>query len=66
MFIVYIAFGITSGLIAATVALFSGTGFLMALAAYVLAGMAGMIAGLIWTSIPKQGRTAKQIVTQRS
>ena len=65
MFIVYIAFGVASGLIAAIVALFSGTSLLMAFVAYALAGIAGMVAGLIWASVPKQWRTAKHSAAQR-
>lgn len=66
MFIVYIAFGIASGLIAVTVALLSGASMGMAFLAYVLAGIAGMVAGLIWANMPNQLRTQKQPATQRS
>ena len=65
MFIVYIAFGIASGLIAATVALLAGSTFFMAFVAYVLAGLAGMVAGLVWTLVPKPRRTTKHAATQR-
>lgn len=65
MFIVYIAFGVASGLIAATVTLLSGASFFMAFLAYALAGLGGMLAGLIWAGVPKNN-TAKHTVTQRS
>ncbi len=65
MFIVYIAFGMASGLIALTVALLSGVGLLAAFGAYVLAGMVGMVAGLVWTSAPKPARATKHTAAQR-
>ncbi|MFA8441754.1 hypothetical protein [Yoonia sp.] len=66
MFIVYIAFGMASGLIALIVSLLSGGTLLAAFGAYVLAGMVGMFAGLVWASIPKKGRSAKHAAAQRS
>lgn len=66
MFVVYIAFGIISGLVAATIALLSGFGIFTAFIAYALAGIAGMVVGLIWASVPKQNVAAKHPATQRS
>lgn len=66
MFIVYLILGIVSGLIAAAVALLSGASFLMAVLAYGLGGIAGMIAGLVWSHLPKQTKPTKQPATQRS
>ena len=66
MIVVYIAFGTISGLIAAAVALLSGFSILTAFAAYALAGIAGMIAGLAWAGSPKPSNTAKHPATQRS
>ncbi|MEL6838762.1 MAG: hypothetical protein AAFP85_05685 [Pseudomonadota bacterium] len=66
MFIVSITFGILSGIIAAAAALLSGSGVITALIVYVVAGIAGMIATIIWNLIPKQTRTTKAVVTQRS
>ncbi len=65
MFILYIAFGIVAGLVAGAVTLLSGASFLMAILAYVLAGIFGMMAGLIWSNLPKQTKPAKQPATQR-
>ncbi len=66
MFIAYIAFGITSGLIAAIVAVLSGAGLFAAFLAYSLAGMIGIVGGLIWASVPKQGRETIHVDAQRS
>jgi len=65
MFILYIALGIVSGVIAAIVVLISGGGLLKVVVAYALAGLAGMLAGLIWANLPTSGRTAKQATPQR-
>ena len=65
MFIVYIAFGILSGIIAAAAALLSGSGSLTALIVYVVAGAVGMVFTAIWTLIPKENHTAKSAVTQQ-
>lgn len=66
MFIVSIAFGILSGIIAAIAALLSGSGFTTALVIYVVAGMVGTIFMVVWNMIPKQSHRAKGVVTQRS
>ena len=65
MFIAYIVFGIASGLIAAVVVLLSGAGLLMAFLAYSLAGMAGIIGGLVWASVPKLTGETKHAAAQR-
>lgn len=66
MFILYIIFGIATGLVAAIVALLAGASFLTAFFAYALAGMVGMSLGLVWALSPKENKVAKQAVTQRS
>jgi hypothetical protein len=66
MFIAYIAFGITSGLIAAIVAVLSGAGPLAAFFAYSAAGLIGIIGGLVWARVPKQGLEIRNSAAQRS
>lgn len=66
MFIVYIAFGIASGLFAAFVTLMSGSGILMALAAYFIAGVAGMVFAICWSLVPQRTTIGKTPLTQRS
>lgn len=66
MFIVYIAFGFVSGLIAASVMLMSGSGFLTALIAYGIAGILGMGASLWWSFAPRQNMENETTATQQS
>ncbi|MCK0093962.1 hypothetical protein MWU60_00145 [Yoonia sp. F2084L] len=66
MFIVYIAFGFVSGIIAAAAMLMSGSGFFAAFVAYVLAGVVGMGASLWWSFAPRQDIENKTTVTQQS
>lgn len=65
MFIAYIALGIATGVIAAITMLLTGSGVGMAFAAYVLGGMAGVGAGVLWALLPTGGATPHQ-VPQRS
>lgn len=66
MIIVYIAFGIASGMVAATVTLWAGAGLFPAVVAYIIAGMAGMMTGAILVTAPEQAKPVKQALTQRS
>ncbi|MDX8353117.1 hypothetical protein [Cognatiyoonia sp. IB215182] len=66
MFIVAIAFGILSGVIAAAAALFAGYGLLTAFVVYVVAGIVGTVLTAVYSLIPKQSHTTKAGVTQRS
>jgi uncharacterized membrane protein YeaQ/YmgE (transglycosylase-associated protein family) len=66
MFIVYIILGIASGIVAATVALLSGAGVLLAILAYIIGGIVGVVAGALWSIAPQQNRAEKQTAAQRS
>ncbi len=66
MIIVYIAFGIASGMIAASVALWTGAGLFSAFVAYIIAGMVGMAAGVVLVTAPQQSKPVKQALTHRS
>ncbi len=66
MFILYIILGIASGMLATTVALLSGAGIFLAILAYILGGMIGFVAGLVWVNIPQQERSEKHAAAQRS
>ena len=66
MFIVYIAFGIASGIVAATMTLLAGSGLFMAFLAYIVGGLAGVTASLLWMLFPLRGGPAQQPVTQRA
>lgn len=66
MFLVSIAFGILAGIIAAAIALLSGSGLLTAFIIYIAAGIAGAVITAVWIVIPKQSNSAKSAVTQRS
>lgn len=57
MFIAYITLGIISGIFAAIVTFASGAGLLMAVAAYVLGGIAGVGAGALWFVLSRYGFT---------
>lgn len=48
MLVVYIVLGISSGLIAAIIALLSGAGILASLIAYLIAGTIGVFMGVLW------------------
>ena len=63
MFIAYIALGIVTGIVAAIATLVAGSGLGMAFAAYVLGGMAGVGAGVLWALLPT-GATAPQQMAQ--
>ncbi len=65
MIIVYIAYGIVSGMVAASTALWVGAGLFSAFVAYIIAGIVGMTAGLVLVAAPKQIRPLKQPLTQR-
>jgi hypothetical protein len=68
MFIAHIALGIASGIAAAAGALVYGSGILTALAAYILGGLAGVTAAVLWTCLPQRPakQPAKRPITQRS
>jgi uncharacterized membrane protein YuzA (DUF378 family) len=66
MFIVYIILGIASGIIAAAVTLLSGAGVLLAILAYILGGMTGFIAGILWSNAPHQNKAEEHAAAQRS
>jgi len=66
MFVAYLALGVVTGLAAAIMTLFAGHGFLLAFAAYVLGGMAGVAAGVIWLLLPTNNTPAPQPIPQRS
>jgi len=55
MFIAYIALGLLSGIAAAVATLVLGNGLLLAFAAYVLGGMAGIAACVLWLLLPRRG-----------
>lgn len=61
MVIVYLALGIASGLIAATVALLTGSGLLLAMIAYLLAGVFGIIIGVTWLIIKSLSCSGKSV-----
>lgn len=65
MFIVYIGFGVVAGIIAALFTWFSGGSLFMAVIAYVLAGIAGMLASILWEMAPRSTSTVKQTATRR-
>lgn len=65
MVIMYLGFGIISGLLASVIALLSGAGIFLAFIAYVLAGIAGMLAGVLCSTMPRQARAVAQSVTRR-
>lgn len=64
MFIAYIALGIATGIVAAITTLLTGSGVGMAFAAYVLGGMAGISAGVLWALLPLSHPIPQQ-ATQR-
>ncbi|HEV8036045.1 hypothetical protein [Yoonia sp.] len=66
MFILYIILGIASGMVAATVTMLSGAGIFLAVLAYILGGMIGFVAGLVWVNAPQQERSEKHAAAQRS
>ncbi|PXW72223.1 hypothetical protein C7964_101332 [Loktanella sp. PT4BL] len=66
MFILYIILGIASGMLATTVALLSGAGIFLAILAYIVGGMIGFVAGLVWVNTPQQERSEKHAAAQRS
>lgn len=67
MIIAYLAAGFISGMTAAIVALFAGSGLLVALVAYVLGGLTGVIAFACWRVwAPRKARAKPQSVTQRN
>ncbi|KQB96322.1 hypothetical protein AL073_09990 [Loktanella sp. 1ANDIMAR09] len=66
MFILYIILGIALGMVAATVALLSGAGIFLAILAYIVGGMIGFVAGLLWVHVPRQECAEKHAAAQRS
>ncbi len=66
MSILYIALGIGLGVFAALVTLLSGYGVLVAVAAYMIGGVFGIMAGVIWMLMPQRATPPKQTVTQQS
>jgi tetrahydromethanopterin S-methyltransferase subunit C len=67
MFVAYIALGIVSGIVAAAFALATGSGFLVALAAYIIGGVVGVVCGILWSLAPqREVQQSKRPVTQRS
>ena len=66
MVLVYILLGIAFGTIAAVVTLLAGGGLFLAILAYIIGGMTGFVAGLVWLSTPKQEPSEKQAAAQRS
>lgn len=53
-------------MVAATVTMLSGAGIFLALLAYILGGMIGFVAGLVWVNAPQQERSEKHAAAQRS
>ncbi len=66
MNILYIALGIGLGMFAALVSLLSGYGILIAVAAYMIGGMVGVLAGVTWMLLPHRTAPQKQPVSQQS
>ncbi len=66
MFIAYISAGIVSGIIAAGITLVAGLGLTLAFAAYVIGGLAGATAALLWMLLPQRAAASKHSLTQRS
>jgi Na+-transporting methylmalonyl-CoA/oxaloacetate decarboxylase gamma subunit len=53
-------------MLATTVALLSGAGIFLAILAYIVGGMIGFVAGLVWVNTPQQERSEKHAAAQRS
>lgn len=68
MIIAYLALGLVTGIAAALTTFLAGHGLLLAFAAYVLGGMAGMGACVLWAIMPSNGddSPAPQPVVQHS
>lgn len=66
MFIATLAFGVASGLSSSIVALLVGSSFLTAFAAYIVGGLIGVMASILYMLQPGRAAPAKQPITQRS
>ncbi len=66
MTILYLALGIGLGVFAALVTLLSGQGIMVAVAAYVIGGIFGVLIGVVWVLLPQRSTSPKQTATQRS